>query len=570
LTQANLDLAPRKRICRGDLACVVIIALSVALMGGRGITQGGLGWSDAPNHVFDGIFVLDFIKALPLHGAKEWAEQFYLRFPALGIIVYYPPGFAVVEAIFFALAGVNIFAARLCVISFALGACLLMFALGKRWFDRPTGFFGAMLLATCPHGFLWMNDVMLEWPALFWILAAVYAYERERERETGEAQWSLMFGATIMAAFMTKQTAGFILPVLLLHAAINPRPGARYWRRPAFLSSLAATAIVVVVYVIATRQYTALPNQLLAGSVDVMYYPLHMAEIVGWPLLPVALLGLLTFMFSADRRARGLLLIWFAAWALFCSVITAKEPRYFFFALPPLMFAAARFFIRRADQSRSQIRREGAVIDRSCERRLSLGTDLPRIVLLFAIIVAQVYLAKSKDTGRLPRYDGVIAELASRPNADVVLVDAVREGQFIFDLYQSEAAKKRIVPLRGSKVLYARASRAKWGLQELVKTPEEIVALLDKYGIRYIVVESVALKTDETDADRPVRERLRKLLRQDRRFLLVRSWPLDCGDPVWNGVELQLYEYPACPPRPTKKIKLPVPAMNREVEFELP
>ena len=87
MNQANLDPAPRKRICRGDLACIFIISATVAVMGGRGITQGGLGWSDAPNHVFDGIFVLDFIKALPLHGAKEWAEQFYLRFPALVIIV---------------------------------------------------------------------------------------------------------------------------------------------------------------------------------------------------------------------------------------------------------------------------------------------------------------------------------------------------------------------------------------------------------------------------------------------------------------------------------------------------
>jgi hypothetical protein len=554
LAQANLELAPRKRICRGDLACIVIIAATVAFLGGRGIADGGMGWSDAPNHVFDGIFVRDFIKAFPLHDAKAWAEQFYLKYPALGIIVYYPPGFALIEAIFFSIFGANILAARLTVLCFALGASVFMFVLGKRWFDRPTGFFAAMLLLTCPHGFLWLNDVMLEWPALFWILAAIYAYERDRE--TMQAQWSIMFGATIVAAFMTKQTAGFILPVLLLHAAINPLRGVRYWRRPAFVAGLLAAGLIIAAYVIAARQYTALPSQLLAGSFDLTYYAKCMAEMIGWPLVPMALLGLGTFLFSPDRRSRGLLLIWFGAWALFSSAITAKEPRYFFFALPPMTFAAARFFVPRAEEG--------------VERRLALRTDSPRIVLLFAIVFAQVWLAKSKDTGRLPRYDKVVAELASRPDADVVLVDAVREGQFIFDLYQNADAKKKLVPLRGSKVLYARASRAKWGLTELVKTPEEIVALLDKYGIRYIVVESVALRTDETDADRPVRQRLRKLLRQDRRFLLVNSWPLDCGDPVWKGVELQLFEYPACPPRTSKKIKLPVPAMNREVEFELP
>ncbi|OQZ06350.1 MAG: hypothetical protein B6D36_05400, partial [Planctomycetes bacterium UTPLA1] len=159
---------------RCDLIAAILILIAVLLTGAPGITEGGLGWSDAPNHTFDGVFVYEFFRNWPLDHAREWAEQFYLRYPALGIIVYYPPGFAVVEAGLFAIFGVNIAVARATVLVFAFGAGWLMYLLGRRWFDRPTGLLASLLLITCPHGLLWMNDVMLEWPATFWILASVW------------------------------------------------------------------------------------------------------------------------------------------------------------------------------------------------------------------------------------------------------------------------------------------------------------------------------------------------------------------------------------------------------------
>ncbi|HVP11780.1 MAG TPA: glycosyltransferase family 39 protein, partial [Phycisphaerae bacterium] len=181
-----------------DVLCAAIILLAVLVVGAPGITQGGLGWSDAPQHTFDGIFVLEFFKQWPVHGFRAWAEQFYLKCPALGIFVYWPPGFAVVEAVFFALFGVSIVAARAVVLLYAIAAGLLMFALGRRWFDRPTGLLASLLLITCAHGALWLNDVMLEWPTTCWILAAVYAYQVDRD--TRRARWAVVLGVTIVMA----------------------------------------------------------------------------------------------------------------------------------------------------------------------------------------------------------------------------------------------------------------------------------------------------------------------------------------------------------------------------------
>lgn len=569
---------------RFDLICRLLIIAVTLAMCLPGISQGGLGWSDAPNHAFDGIFVYEFIRQWPIDHAREWAEAFYLRYPAIGIVVYYPPGFAVVEAGMFALMGVNILACRMTVVLFAVGAGLLMFALGRRWFDRPTGLFAALLLATCPHGLLWMNDVMLEWPATFWILAAVYAYERDRG--TLRARWAILLAFSIVMAFMTKQTAGFILPVLLVHALIARRHAAagatddrgawmqevkRYCPRPAFVSGMLIAGLIIGGYIVATRKYTALPAQLLRPSLDVAGLAHWPAEILGWPLLPIAILGLGTMMLMPDRGPRGLLLLWFVAWTGFSLSIAAKEPRYMFFSLPPLMFAAVRFCMRSPRVAAGVLTgEEGAAHPSITNRPLTWKEDRPRLLLLAALVMVQAMLARWHWTGHLPTYAGAASAVAARPDADLVLVDAVRDGQFIFDVYQDPEARSRIIPLRASKLLYARAAREKYDYQQFVESPADVVAMLGRYGIRYIVVESGYPTTPYADADPPPRKMLRELLAGDTRFALVDAWPLDCGDPIWDGIELRLYEYRECPPRKDKRIRLSIPAMGREVEFELP
>ena len=542
---------------RADLAAVVVILGVAVLMAGPGIATGGLGWSDAPNHVFDGIFVLEFIKDWPLGHAREWAEQFYLRFPALGIFVYYPPGFAAIEAAIFAIVGVNIFSARLAILCFAAGAAWMMYFLGRRWFDRPTGLLSALLLLTCPHGFLWMNDVMLEWPAMFWMLASTYCYQRFLDLP--RARWAAGLAAVLVMAFMTKQTTGFILPVIVTHAAIislQKSAGAQIrarLRSPAFVLSLGLAVAIIIAYVVASRRLTALPSQLLQISFDPFFYARHFPEIIGWPLLPVAVLGLLTLFFRRGRGVSLFVLLWFFAWLGFSSAISAKEPRYFFFALAPIAIVAVRFLLGNA-----------------FERPLSWRRDRARLALLGTLVLIQAVQARLMDTGPLPKYDGPVRELAGRQDADLVLVDAVRDGQFVFDVYQDKQARDRLITLRASKVLFARAARERYSYQQFVHSSDDILAILNKYSIRYIVIESAYPRTLYMDADPPPRKMLRELLTSDTRFRRIYAWPLTCGDPVWNGIELCLYEYTACPPRTSKFINLSFPAMGRDVTIQLP
>lgn len=666
-TQTN---APNRTGGRtADLCSLAVIIAAVLLVAAPGIARGGLGWSDAPQHTFDGIFVLEFFKQLPLDDARGWAEQFYLRYPSLGIVVYYPPGFAAVEAFVFALFGVSIVTARLTVLLFGIGAGLLMFALGKRWFGRPAALVAALLLITCPHGSLWLNDVMLEWPATFWLLAAAFAYQADRDSR--RARWSVALGAAIALAFFTKQTAGFILPVVLLHA-LWCKDRRAYLLRPVFIASIGVAAALIGGYTVFSKPYTALPATILLPSFEPLFYVRHLPEIVGWPLLPFVALGLAWLVpwrrLDADsRRARGLLLLWLLAWAVFSSTIVAKEPRYFFFSLPPLMLGAAGLLcgIRcraaacsppdnvpgepaASPAAQSASRRESPastpseprppVLDfarrdpaapngpreqptdlsarsdgeqASCETPISAavapthrvrdegqaprGTSISEapvaagaepmpsccddspvrsrslsLVATVILIAVQAAIAWTASPPRLPDYSAAVAELVARPDADLVLVDAVRDGEFILDVYLNAAARDRIIPLRASKLLYARAARVRYNYEQFVNAPADVVAMLDKYGIRYVVVESALPKTHYQEADPPPRKMLRSLLAEDPRFQLVRSWPLRCEDPSWNDVELRLYAYPDCPPRQSNTITLSFPGMGGTATFKLP
>lgn len=576
--QCDARTCARQSSFRVHTCAVVLIGLAVAVIGGRNISQGGVGWSDGANHLFDGIFLHEFAREMPLDSPMAWAEQFYLRHPSLGIVVYWPPGFAAIEAGVFAIFGVSLVAARCVVLGFAFGAGYVMFRLMRDLYGGAMGLIAGLLLVTCPFGERWMTDIMLEWPATFWILLAVWAYVRGAMSPAMRwaACWRLLCGASIAAAFLTKQTAGFILPVILLHAFLSP-DGRRWLGRLATLNGLALCGAVVVGYSLVARPYAGLASKLLAWEFDAIWYARHGVEIFGWIMIPAGLVGLIAGLTrgrrmrdaseisneSADGSQRDdgnsamrpawLFVIWFVAWYAFSSAIEAKEARYLFFAIPPMAMLAAYGVIALGRMGRR---------DQFASWRVSLLASL--------LVIGQCVVAMANSRGRLPSYAPAVDLLMERDDADLVLVDAVRDGQFVFDLYQHPDARGRIIPLRASKLLYARAARMKYGGELRVESEADIVALLDRLGIRYIVMESQAPRSNDSTIDPRPRKLLRRLVADSTRFARRGAWPLACDDPDWDDVELRVYEYLACPSRSTDRVTIPVPAMGREVEIKLP
>jgi hypothetical protein len=253
-----------------------------------------------------------------------------------------------------------------------------------------------------------------------------------------------------------------------------------------------------------------------------------------------------TFRFRAS-----LPIIWAVAWLLISSVFAAKEERYFFFAIPAIGLLAGAGMV---ELGRRQ-------------------TGKPLFLLLTALVVFVMVVVVGTPAAHLPDMKPTVSRLAQQSDADLVLVDSVRDGQFVFDVRTDPAANGRIVPLRASKLLYSRAARTRYDYQQHVNSPADIVGLLDSLGIRYVVLEDRLPTTSQPDEDRSwdtlPRLMLRELLADAHRFERLFSQSMKCNDPAWANVNLVTYRYKNAPPRRTDTITIPFPAMGKSLQLRL-
>jgi len=190
--------------------------------------------------------------------------------------------------------------------------------------------------------------------------------------------------------------------------------------------------------------------------------------------------------------------------------------------------------------------------------------------LLSILMIYQFFTGWMQNPDRLNDYSGAARFLIDRKDADRVLVDATRDGQFVFDVRRLQGIEGKILPLRGSKLLYSRAARNQWGYVQHVSGESDILRLIREYGIRYIVVESVPPNVpDAMDYFPPPCQWLRKLLRDHKFFEKMQSYSIS-SDPVWRDVELVVYRYRGQFGLVKDTLKLPMPSVGQDVEIKLP
>ncbi|UCD27974.1 MAG: glycosyltransferase family 39 protein [Planctomycetota bacterium] len=555
-----------------NLAILAVLTAIILVVSARQLSVGGLSWSDAPLHTMDGVFIHDLLIEHPTGDLKNWAKQFYLKHQCLGIVVYYPPLFAAVEAVVFLTIGVSIVAARLTVLLFVIGAVWLIYWLTRRLFGTSAGIAAAILTLTTTAGVTWSRIVMLEWPATFFILLTLWAYRQYRENP----RWidGILIALGIAGSYFTKQTAVFVLLVILLHVIMDKRRRDIY--RRSLLIPMITALLLIGVYAVATAGYNKLAPQLIAGSPPFrhlisfdnwIWYIRELPGIIGWPMLIGLILAGITILATSikspkdsqvsqnnkertqiHKRNISLPVIWFCLWWLICTVFAANETRYFFFAVPPAAILVATGLLRLDGQ-----------------RRLGIGS-----LLLIVLCSIQTVTAVLETTYRLPNMQPTVEFLARQNDADLVLVDAVRDGQFIFDVRTTPQARNRIIPMRASKFLYSRAARTKYDYQAHINNRQELIAWLDQLGIRYLVIEDRLPITTDRSADPPPRIMLRQTLQEKQQFEPVFSQSLAGNHPHWQKVNLVTYRYLNAKTRRSNTITIRIPAMGKELSFTLP
>lgn len=266
-------------------------------------------------------------------------------------------------------------------------------------------------------------------------------------------------------------------------------------------------------------------------------------------MLGFAAVGFLIAASTHQVKKLRIPLLWIVVFFFFATVIAYKEVRYFYPITPAGVLLAVGGLYQGLEKTKLKF----------------FGRTILTLVL-----AVQFFHGWLQDPDRLSDNRDAAGLILSRETTGLVLVDATRDGQFIFDMRRLQGPQGGMYTLRGSKVLYFSPARAPWQYHEYVQNERDVLNLIRNYGIEYIVVESTPLAIPDWQKYFPrPSQLLRKVLHDPRTFDKLATFPIG-NNPVWKDVQLEVYHYKGKVPRSRNTLILPVPSMNRDIQITLP
>jgi hypothetical protein len=524
------ETAPWNRRSTGLLLCVLVIAM-VAIL--RGIRVGEFSYNvDEAQHAVTGLYFAALLHDHPAHPI-QYTYQFYAQYPAIGVI-HWPPFFYVFEGLSFLLLGPSVLAARLAILAFALLGLSAWFVMVRELQNDWTAALATALLALLPALLLFEKTVMLEVPCLSLCIAASCCWMKYLLYEKRATLfWFVGFAS---AALLTKQNSVY-LPLLCLTSAV----ALGRWRllvKPPVLWSVLSIALIAGPYYLLAHgvHWQTMAMQLTASKVSgiskFVFYWKHLPEQLGWLLLALSLLGLVTSP-RWDRRSSTLLMLaWIGSCYVTFTLIGVKTPRLTLYWLPPFTYFAAGMLTR--------------MFRRQLLRAIATGVAA---MLLASFFVAAWFYQRPYVSG----YSAAAKAVTQIAPGGIILYDGDLPGNFIFFLRANDPRRNFLV-LR--KALYAYRVEKAWGSEELVHGQEDIENLLRRDGVRFVAVsEGMRLNFD-------VQRTLRDLLRSQQ-FRLRGRFPIYSTESPSDN--LLLYENMQWAPPTDKFLKIRMLTLNHDI-----
>lgn len=193
-------------------AVPIALALLFALLGLRGAGNGVPMFPDASRHALNGALLHDMVRDGEHARPVEYARRYYSRLPAISL-PYHPPVFPAMEAVAFSLFGVSHETARVVVaLTIFLSALLFYQLVLESHGSRTVAAVAAGVFLSIPHAQWLGQDVMLEFPSLMFVFAALLYLWRTASRPSSWLLWLLFVGLS-GAAIWTKQHAAFLVAI---------------------------------------------------------------------------------------------------------------------------------------------------------------------------------------------------------------------------------------------------------------------------------------------------------------------------------------------------------------------
>ncbi|MBU0718370.1 MAG: glycosyltransferase family 39 protein [Planctomycetes bacterium] len=541
---------PQPRLFSPPLSQVDWLLISLALMVtvavlGKDISVGGLRWGDTAVHAMDGVLIHDWVMAGPSAWVQpmQFAEEQYGHYPCLGIGRHYPPGFAIVEAGFFAVFGISPFTARLCVVFFGLLAAAGTYLFMRTIVDRPTSLLAAVTLLTLPAVTLWGRQAMLEVPTLAVLAWGAVAFSWYVNRPTWRRYGVLLIVAT--AAILFRQTGVFLHSAIAMALIIGALRGQVRWSQ-ALCSAIVAVGAIVVV----TLSFEGAAERMFRGRASypslwdisaLTFYLRQLPDQVGWVALLAALVGVITW--PRKWRAHGVFLAcWLFVGYVMLSAAELKWPRFFFVALFP--FAAWTAVVA------------GRLLSWIPYARL-------RPAVCAAIVVGLCATGFARPTELYPDCGVVIAAHRDSIDNQVVLVAGTRDNHLVFAIRQ-HLPWRRAVAIRSSKLLYTCNTVPAVDFVSYANGPSAVADIVEPYAFARVFMagnRSFGIAQEGW---------LREYLEQGGAYRAIASHHLHIdGSSRCRDETIDVYE-PAQPlTRTVDYFDIPIPRSDRTIRIDL-
>lgn len=525
--------APPITTRRMTLFAVVPILIVAALQFATFQFSEPIFFGDENRHVMTSIFFRDLLADHPLTGLRGYAENYYVQYPALGLLIW-PPLFHALTGAVMLVGGTSSLVATLMVGLSAVIACVYLFRLTARTHDEAAASLAVLLFGLCPLIFDFSRHAMLEMPTLMWGLIATFHFVRFLD----ESRRRDVFIAAVASACaaLTRFDAVYLLPMfgILLTARGQWRMLKRW---DVWAAAAVALLMVLPYYAVVASEVGGLHVRQASESVvprehgdqgmsGFLYYLWFVPKQVGWFMTVAASLGLLR-MSSAESRRRlcPFLAMLLATYATFAPLAEVHF-RHSIYWVPAIVVLAI----------------EGVTVGvgfvwRQLGSRVVLGSRTRAAcatVVALALVTGATTVAKERPTIR--GYEEAAAfVLNNSDNSKFCLFDGWWDGNFTYHVRHLDP-QRRLSVLRGDKLFYGFICVPDTDYTEYAATDREMLDVIDRQAPEFVVVEEPQIMTHI-----PAAERLRTLLREHpERFQLEKTIPVRGGKLV-RDFELRIY-----------------------------
>ena len=498
--------------------------------------------NDETRHVMTGVFFRDLLVDLPLDRLRSYAVEYYLQYPALGVLVW-PPLFYGIEGLFMLVFGTSFLVAKALVGLFSAMACAYFFLLVRRTHGTAEATIAGLLFGLSPMVFQLSRQVMLEMPALAFALAAVFHFVRYLDLERRS---DLFLAAAASAAFaLTRYDAHFLLLFFLL-CLLGLRRFDLFRRREVWVASLLALAVVVPVYLPMLLEFGRTHFRVtVQGGADpsaghsLWYYFENLPGQIGWALLVPALVGLVSALRPERRRVTWPYLALAAATWLAFAPLAELQVRHSIYWIP----AFALFAVEGIEWIASRTR-----------------------TLVAAIVVCAALWAAVKIPSPYVRgYEAAARYVVANTGSRFSFMDGFLNGGFIYQIRRHDPGR-RLWVLRGDKLLYGVINDPRGGYKEYAGGEAGILDILFRYDPDLIVVEEPQVVFETAMASRL----RRTLAAHPERFERVKSFPVESNVAAFKGVRLDVYRSKLRNPSPMQRVSFDMMGLGRSLEGAVP